>query len=275
MTDKTTIDRDAVALLARMNPIPHGMLASEVDVGPMDVELKRIFASPRRRRRSHKPLAIAAWALGAFVLAGTALGLNSARLLDFFSSKPAPPTITEEFASLGIGAPAGMDPQALPNETRKIEDGAFGGDSHTLWVAPTKGNGFCYVWTPGYGGCDATGRIATDLIGAKVPPAGASPITLPARTDPSYGSAVRAAIRSGVMGWVAGYSNEPSADAVGVVFSDGSQVNASAVRVSAPISALFYYYDISRANQTRDVHAVSVRVLDAGGQVIQERAVQP
>jgi len=82
------------------------------------------------------------------LLVAPALGLGIPGI-DFFQAEKAPPEVVKQFADLAVGAPAGMDPQAIPGETRKVAVVTLSDGPHTLWVAPTKAGGLCEAWKHG------------------------------------------------------------------------------------------------------------------------------
>ena len=90
--------------------------------------------------------------------------------IDFFTSAPAPTKIKNWFGYDNVTAPPGMNPQAIPGEARKIMRLRFLDESsdqagnliwHTLYIAPRKGGGFCYLWTNADGGCAPAKSPAT------------------------------------------------------------------------------------------------------------------
>ena len=126
-----TRSRQAFALLVAANPVP----------------------APREKRRlgTLKTVLALAAIVVAFLLVAPAVGIRIPAL-DFWSAEKAPPKVVQDFESLGEGAPPGMDPGAIPGETRKVSLP----DRSTSWVAPTKHGGFCTLGTRS-GGCDKLG----------------------------------------------------------------------------------------------------------------------
>ena len=123
-----------------------------------DVE-RRVNARSGRRRAPRLRLVLAALALVvAFVLVAPALGIDLP-VLDFWTAEKAPPRVVEDFRSLTEGAPAGMDPEALSGEARKVTTAMLSDGPHTLWVAPARAGGFCLLWTNASGGCDRLGTV--------------------------------------------------------------------------------------------------------------------
>ena len=82
----------------------------------------------------------------AFGLRGLILGFVEGRTsVSFYKTLPAPPAIKKRFLDLSIGAPAGMNPQVLPGQARQITFVTPLDHKRIVWVAPTRGRGFCSV----------------------------------------------------------------------------------------------------------------------------------
>ena len=114
----------------------------------LDVE-RRVRRSSRRRK-----LTITLIAAAAVLIVAPAFALRGS-IIDFFSADPAPANVVRDFGSLEVGAPPGMAPGVDPEEARKVASFPFDGKQHVLYVAPTKGGGFCQSWTNSGGGCRA------------------------------------------------------------------------------------------------------------------------
>lgn len=236
--------------------------------------LQSILASPRSTgdasRGRHRLItsAAASTAAIAFISVASAFGFGP-RLLDFFDAPQAPEPVVKEFGDLVGGAPAGMDPQAIVRETRKVDEGWFGGATRTLWVAPTSAGGFCYLWTAGVGGCGSSSNQIVDPLGRMATPPGSAPIRFPPPSlEAAYVAAAHAAHAQGVAIWLVGYVTLPSTSSVIVRFSDGSSAQTDVVWVSSPIDASFFHYDIPVYKRTKELHAVAVDALDAQANVL-------
>jgi len=111
--------------------------------------------SPRAR------VLLAAAAIGLAVVALPAPGLGS-RIIDLFTGESAPADIEALFAQVDIGAPSGMAPGVVADDTHKLMSVQTpSGKSATLWVAPTESGGWC-TWVqlegePVAGGPGCTG----------------------------------------------------------------------------------------------------------------------
>jgi len=207
---------------------------------------RRHIARPRQTPR-RVTLAAAVAAVAAAVTA-VAFGWPQT-FVDFFTSSPAPAHVKNWFGQKNVTAPSGMSPEAIPGQARKITTATFDANHahpvhptvHTLYIAPRKKGGFCFLWTDYSGGCaDATG---TRLMGVDW-------------LESDY-----ALLASG---WV-------RTDAVKTVearFADGTTAAIPVTWVSAPISAGFFVYPVPPAHQTRADALASVVALDAHGAVV-------
>jgi hypothetical protein len=212
-------------------------------------------ARPRRAPRSVL-LAAAVTALAA-VATAVAFGWPQT-FVDFLTSPKAPPKVKNFFGSFNVGAPPGMNPQAIPGQARKIMTARFDASSirgdhpklHTLYVAPRKGGGFCFLWTNADGGCS------------------------PAK-NPSTKAALRAMgpLR---LSWFAndfplvvdGVVRADATTTIQARFADGTKVTVPVTWVSAPINAGFFVYSVPGAHRNRTDALRSVVALDANGKVV-------
>jgi len=137
----------------------------------------RRAAPTSRHRPTPRRVALAA-AVVAVAVTATAVAFGWPQsFVDFLSSRKAPENVKNFFGGENVGAPSGMSPEAIPGEARKITTATFDADHsvgshptrHTLYVAPRKGGGFCYLWTDFSGGCvDATtasGPLSMSWVG--------------------------------------------------------------------------------------------------------------
>jgi hypothetical protein len=186
------------------------------------LEVRRL-ASPRRSRTRGFRAAVLAAALAAVIaLATPAFGLGGKLVRLFSSGEPAPTEIQRSFANLDLGAPPGMAPGVIAEQTRKIvlPTGV------SLWIAPTKAGGFCSFVTGGGGGCDAerTLEFAPSLsIAGPITPDGV--------------------IRGGPV-LIHGSTTLVDAASVEIRFDDGDSTTVPVVWVAAPIDAGFFGYDV-------------------------------
>ena len=82
-------------------------------------------------------MVIAAAAAVVLQLAAPALGLHRV-VVSFFESEPAPQRVQLDFARIELGAPKGMAPGAILDQTRKVIVPSAGGGHTFVWVAPTR-----------------------------------------------------------------------------------------------------------------------------------------
>lgn len=209
-------------------------------------------AGSKRRRWS---LALALVALAALValLATPAFGLREA-LLDLigrdnveFGKSPAAATIVKrQFADLAIGAPAGMSPQVIPNETRRV---VIAGNARRriLNVAPTRRGGYCYIIERSHGGCQRND-----------PDRWLPPIGLTYRAGAQPGQPVK-------VDYIGGTVNDPRVTRLTIEFADGHSVDVPFTWISAPIGAGFFAYDVPPDRRTKTRGPRSVTAWGANG----------
>jgi hypothetical protein len=223
--------RHAFSLLQSANPIP-----SEPDPGRRWTVLKT-------------GLALALLSVG-FLLVAPAVGIRIPAL-DFWSTEKAPPKVVSDFESLAEGAPPGMDPGAIPGETRKVSLA----DGTILWVAPTKHGGFCTFGTRS-GGCDKLGTFPLSISW------GASGLT--------HSRDLR---RSGPPPMTAfdvleGNANARYVDSVEIRFADGEVDRPALTWVSEPIHQGFFIYQVPPKHRRAGHEIESVVGLDPEGQLV-------
>jgi hypothetical protein len=220
-----------------------------------DVERRSRRLEGVRRIPKRAAVATGVAAVAATVTA-VAFGLPQT-IIDFFASPTAPAHVKNWFGAENVAAPPGMNPRAIPGQARKIATAAFDvnhlhGDqptAHTLYVAPRKGGGFCYVWTKAGGGC------------------------LPAKP-----SAESAAMGPLDVSWFAAGDGQPvlvdgwvrtgATKTVKARFADGTTAPVPVTWVSRPIDAGFFVYPVPLAHRTRADALASVVALDASGKVL-------
>jgi hypothetical protein len=211
--------------------------------------VRRAEPNPRLRRVPRHVVLAAAVAVLAVTVTAVAFGWPQT-FVDFFSSPSAPENVKNLFGGQNVAAPSGMSPEAIPGEAREITSATFDADHigashptlHTLYVAPRKGGGFCYLWTDFSGGCvDATtakGPLSMSWVGN------------------DYTVVVGGSVRAG------------AARTVEARFADGATATIPITWVSPPIDAGFFVYPVPPAHQTRADALASVVALDADGNVI-------
>jgi hypothetical protein len=205
-----------------------------------------------RPRRLPMRGALAAAAVAALVAAAVGFGWPGT-VVDFFSSPPAPQSVKNWFGAENVAAPRHMSPGAIPGQARKITTERFdanhlrGGHptAHTLYVAPRKGGGFCYLWTNAGAGC----------LPSKGAPESTGPLGL------NWYSGDTAVL---VEGWV----STGGTRTVEARFADGTTATIPVTWVSAPVDAGFLIYPVPRAHQRRTDALRSIVALDASGNVL-------
>lgn len=216
-----------------------------------DVLARSSGSSPARRRhpRRRARLVLAVPLVAALVfLVAPALGIGPPAL-DFFAAKHAPKRVVVQFEQLGVGAPAKMNPRAIPGQARLVTTYHLrDGTAVPLWVAPTRRGGFCFLSLGG--GCQARhvripsepGDVDAGAIGLGV--AGI------------HGSTV-----------LAGSVFDKRISEIEVRFRYSSPEQVPLLWVSPPIGAGFFFYELTPA-QHRQGGARAVVALDAHGQVL-------
>jgi len=183
----------------------------------------------------------------ASLLVAPAVGVR-VPILDFWTAEKAPPKIVEDFESLAEGAPAGMDPEAISGEARKV---TLAGGS-TVWVAPTKAGGFCTQ-----SGCDKLGTFPLGITWAAsgLPPGRGG-----------AGGAPHAQITDFNM--IDGAANSRYVETVEVRFRDGEVARPEVTWVSEPIHHGYFEYRIPAAHRRPGHEIIAVVGLDADGRVV-------
>jgi hypothetical protein len=210
---------------------------------------------PSRTYLRRMPRRVALAAVAAALTAATtaaAFGWPST-FIDFLTSPSAPANMKNWFGAESVSAPRGMSPAAIPGQARKITTERFDVNHphvghpavHTLYVAPARGGGFCYLWTNSGAGC--------------LPPKGGPKAMGPLGLD--WFSGDYAVL---VQGWV----RTGATRTVEARFADGTTATIPVTWVSAPVDAGFLIYPVPRKHQTRADALRSIVALDASGRVI-------
>ena len=231
--------RHAFSLLQSANPIP-----GEPDRGRRWTVLKT-------------GLALALLSAG-FLLVAPAVGIRIPAL-DFWRAEKAPPKVVKDFESLAERAPSGMDPGAIPGETRKVSLP----DGTVLWVAPTKhgGLGFCTFGTRS-GGCD---KLGTFPLGISWGASGQIRSRDLRRTGP---------LPVTVFDVLEGNANSRYVDTVEIRFADGEVDRPALTWVSEPIHQGLFIYRVPAEHRRAGHEIESVVGLDADGRLVVD-AIRP
>jgi len=217
------------------------------------VEASGPARSSRPRRYARLAVALVILLL-AVPLAATALGVGLP-VVDFLGAEKAPPVAVENFESLSAGAPEGMDPRAVAGEARELTLVSASGEEQTLWLAPTKAGGFCFLWAgvAGPGGCDRLGTVPLDVMWWSRAGTG---------SDGAGGSRIEG---------IAVHASARYVSTVELRFADGTVMRPSLTWVSEPISHGFFFYSFPSTGQAgRRTDLSSVVALDDEGKVVSE-----
>jgi hypothetical protein len=203
-------------------------------------------------RRVRLIVALAAIAL----LAAPAYALVT-HVIDFSNSTKAPTVIQKRFQALfKSGAPPGMDPGVIADETRRVT--VFHSPSRRvpLWVAPTQTGGFCFEFVDVVGGC-----VAHRAFGAVRPTVeGFKPWLL----APSLSSVRDPKRTSSGSTYVSGVVLPNNASRLELSFADGSVEPVTFVWVSSPIDAGFYLVELP----TTAAYPATLMLFDGEGNLL-------
>lgn len=234
-----------------------GDVLARTELGSQPTADRSVRRSAFRRRMPTRVVLVAAVIVLAAAVTAVAFGWPH-RLIDFITSPPARTKIKQSFGYQNVTSPPGMNPQAIPGETRKIMTARFDGSGstadhptlHTLYIAPRKGGGFCYVWTNATGGCATADTDPTSAESRAAGPLGVSWF------GNDYPLAIDGFVRAG------------AAQTVEARFADGGTVTIVPTWVSAPINAGFFVYTVPTEHLNRADALQSVVVLDSNGNIV-------
>jgi hypothetical protein len=198
-----------------------------------------------RSRAGRRPVGrvalLAAAAVAVVAVAAPASGLHEP-VIDFFAGEPAPERIAEHYADLNRRS-ADWAPHirfdVIASETRRVATVHLSDGAHTLYVAPTREGGFCFMWTEMIGSCDRLGSMPLNMGWGGGPP------TVSGTVDAE---------------WV---------HTVEVRFVDGRVETPKITWVSDPIGAGFFVHEVADIDDV-----VSVSVLDQEGRVLTEQRMR-
>ena len=170
-------------------------------------------------------LLIVLFATPAFGLQHLVLDLIGRKNVTFSKAAPAPNEIKKQFADLGIGAPPRYALHVLAGQARNAGTLSVNGKQATLWIAPTKGGGYCYDFG-GSGGChDTRGQrpaVPVSVGWAIKQPRSGRPVIIGGSGEVYAGAVVR----------------------LEIVYADGSRKPIPFIWVSKPIAAGFFVFGI-------------------------------
>jgi len=217
--------------------------------------------APRRLRRlllaAVVAVAVAAVAAPALALL---LGWIDRRDVSFSNGRPAPNVVKKGFYDLGEapGLPRPRFAGVLAGRAREVGRYRVLGKRRALWVAPTRGGGFCFLYEglvepgradAGFGGCREYGetfRVRFVL-------------------DPPAAEVGRRAARRVLA--LEGDLTARDARRIVLVYGDGARTTIPFVYVSKPIDAGFFAFAVPRDRQAGKRAPVRALLLDAAGRV--------
>lgn len=195
---------------------------------------------------------IALLATPAFGVQGYVLHLFGRKNVSFSSSPSAPNVVKKEFLDLPIGAPKQFAPQVKAAQARLVATFTIAGHPRRLWVAPTRGGGYCYTFELSFGGCRQT--RAEREIGGK------------SQLGVTWmGGSPRHGVDASIVTRIGGDITAPAAYEITATYADGTHHDVPFVWVSRPIAAGFYSYDIPSSHWTRAHRLTSVTLSAKGG----------
>jgi hypothetical protein len=243
------------------------------------------FALVRPRRRLSKRravliggtvvLLIVLFATPAFGVQRLVLDLIGRTNVHFTSGKSAPLEVKRGFFDLSLEAPRGMAPQAIASQARRVAVFHAFGHPHVLYVAPTRGGGFCEEFTGSFGGCRAS-RVPPKHFA--VAPGAVNPFLLdvagqlsPIRMNPKTGKAVGS---TGYTSLVGGSTFAVGAASIEVEYENHASTAIPFVFVSKPINAGFFLYQIPKEHERPGTRVIAVAVRDKHGRVLARQPLQ-
>jgi hypothetical protein len=212
-------------------------------------------ASRERRSRTRRGLVLAltAGALAALVFLATGFGRDALVSLlgridvRFGTSKPAPAIVRREFADLSFGLPPRNAPGAIVDQTRAVTGFRIDGRERTLWVAPTRRGGFCWMFEDASGGCLDRRELVRPAVSVTF---------------------VSASSRSSIPARIEGVVTSARAHRLVAEFRDGTTMDIPFVFVSKPIGAGFFLWSVPRELQHRQTALRRVTARDGSGTVV-------
>jgi hypothetical protein len=204
-------------------------------------ETRPIRSLPRRRT-----LLVAAAVVATVLLASVPALAALTSLIDFSDAPRAEGPVVWDFAELEQQAPPEMDPRVNAEEARRVDIPIAGSDTITVYLAPTRTDGFCLEIVDHTLGCDSHRTVPVE-IGLSAP-----------RLD--GGPAV-------VYGWL----HDPGASLVDVKTARGASQSTHPVRITAPINASIF---VVRIDDVAKAFPIEVVVIDQTGNPIATRVIE-
>lgn len=198
-----------------------------------------------RRRPSRRLLALPLAAALAALLAGSAFALYR-ELVDFLSAEPAPERVVVEFGRMSARATVGLGPRVEPGAARKITEAQIRGKRQPLYVAPTRGGGFCWRWGQ-TGSCGRTHPTQSPL----------GVVWLESAQGPAE---------------LTGHLLDPQIARLELEYENGDRVEIPTVWVSPPIDAGFYAFEVPSDRLRPGRRAKTLIALNAEGDEVATHA---
>lgn len=247
----TTFDDGLAARIAALAPEP--MRDDWLDVH------RRAHALRKRR--------LAAYALAAafaVVLVGCT-AVFGPRIVSFADSDPSPPHVVDWLSVVEVSS-SYSDP-AFPGfdarETRRIVDRAFAGGSIEIDLTPLTGGGYCVTYRRT---SETTDGDTTDCITPQR--RGAEPLVVMEPDGRAGTGGGRLGKREGgavsLLGWV----HEADAERLVLRYGDGDTSGIALTRVTEPIDASFFLFDVPNAHEQYPRRAVELIAIGADGAVV-------
>jgi hypothetical protein len=190
------------------------------------------------RRPVNRVALLAAATVAVVAVAAPASGLHEP-VVDFLAGEPAPERIAAHYSDLNRRS-AEWAPHirfdVVAAETRRVTTVHLSDGTHTLYVAPTREGGFCFMWTRMIGSCDKLGSMPLNVGWGGDPPV------------------------------VSGTVDAEWVHQVEVRFVDGRVEKPKMTWVSDPIGAGFFAHEVTDVDDV-----LSVSALDEEGRVLTEQ----
>ncbi len=168
-----------------------------------------------------------------------------------FTGKTAPIEVKRNFFELSLGAPSSMAPHAIASQARRVASFVVRGKTHVLFVAPTRGGGYCWQFSGAFGGCRARRDLKAPL-------------------GVTFGESTVKGIQS--VSYVLGDIIAPNAHSLTVEFGDGTRLPVPFYFVSKPIDAGFFYSAMPAGHDAAKTRAVAAVLRDRAGHVVGRQA---
>ena len=175
--------------------------------------------------------------------------VNGRTSVSFYESRPEPPEIKKQFLDLAVGAPRGMNPRVLPAQAKQITLVTPLNKKRIIWVAPTRGGGFCSVGGMS-GGCIS-----------KASERRAGPVTVNGSLSEGRDRVVR-------VQQVSGHVFSPKVSTLTLEFADGQSMPLPFVYITSPINAGFYALGVPSEHQQHGHWPTRVTARDAHGATV-------